>query len=314
MKLKKPKFWDLKNPNILAFLLWPLSIFFKAITKLKKRKKIKSKKIKTICLGNIYIGGTGKTSLAIKFKEILDKNNIKTCFIKKFYPNQIDEQRLLEKYGKLFTDKIRINALNQAISENYEVAIFDDGLQDNHVDYDLNFVCFNNLNWIGNGFIIPAGPLREDIKNLKYYDNIFLNGNNENLENIKKQIKNLNPKINIYESKYSILNNENFNKNENYLAFSGIGNHQTFINMLINEKFNILENLEFPDHYIYNDNDLDKIFIKSNKLNAKIITTEKDYLRIDKSKSENIGFIKSEVKIIEESKIINILINKNEKN
>ena len=122
MKLKKPKFWDLKNPNILVFLLWPLSIFFKAITKLKKRKKIKSKKIKTICLGNIYIGGTGKTSLAIKFKKILDKNNIKTCFIKKFYSDQIDEQRLLEKYGKLFTDKIRINALNQAISENYEDA------------------------------------------------------------------------------------------------------------------------------------------------------------------------------------------------
>ncbi len=214
----------------------------------------------------------------------------------------------------MFTDKIRINALNQAISESYEVAIFDDGLQDNHLDYDLNFVCFNNLNWIGNGFIIPAGPLREDIKNLKYYDNVFLNGNNENLENIKKQIKNLNPKINIYESKYSILNSENFNKNENYLAFSGIGNHQTFINMLINEKFNILENLEFPDHYIYNDDDLNKIFIKSNKLNAKIITTEKDYLRIDKSKSKNIRFIKSEVKIIEENKIINALINKNEKN
>ncbi len=314
MKLKKPKFWDLINPNFLAFLLWPLSICFKIITKLKKKTKIKSKKIKTICLGNIYIGGTGKTSLAIKFKEILDKNNIKACFIKKFYPDQIDEQRLLEKYGKLFTDKIRINALNQAISESYEVAIFDDGLQDNHLDYDLNFVCFNNLNWIGNGFIIPAGPLREDIKNLKYYDNVFLNGNNENLENIKKQIKNLNPKINIYESKYSILNIENFNKNENYLAFSGIGNHQTFINMLINEKFNILENLEFPDHYIYNDDDLNKIFIKSNKLNAKIITTEKDYLRIDKSKSKNIRFIKSEVKIIEENKIINALINKNEKN
>ena len=214
----------------------------------------------------------------------------------------------------MFTNKLRINALNQAISENYEVAIFDDGLQDSHVDYDLNFVCFNNLNWIGNGFIIPAGPLREDIKNLKYYDNVFLNGNNENLENIKKQIKNLNPKINIYESKYFILNSKNFNKNDNYLAFSGIGNHQTFVNMLIKEKFNILENLEFPDHYIYNDNDLDKIFMKSNKLNAKIITTEKDYLRIDQSKSENIGFIKSEVKIIEENKIINILINKNEKN
>ena len=57
----------------------------------------------------------------------------------------------------------------------------DDGLQDNSIDYDIIFVCFNNLNWIGNGLTIPAGPLRESLSALKKYHHVFLNGNLENL-------------------------------------------------------------------------------------------------------------------------------------
>ena len=72
-------------------------------------------------------------------------------------------------------------------NENYEIAILDDGLQDNSINYDISFVCFNNLNWIGNGLTIPAGPLRENIKNLKKYQHLFLNGNLENIENIEKE-------------------------------------------------------------------------------------------------------------------------------
>ena len=53
---------------------------------------------------------------------------------------------------------------------------------------DINIVCFNNINWIGNGLTIPAGPLRENINNLKNYDHVILNGNSENLESIKKKI------------------------------------------------------------------------------------------------------------------------------
>lgn len=314
MKLKKPKFWDYKNPNIFALLLWPLSIVLKIIVNLKKNKKIKYRKIKTICIGNIYIGGTGKTSMAIKIKKILEKKKIKTCFIKKFYPNQIDEQTLLAKHGKTFIEKKRNKALEKAILENYDVAIFDDGLQDGSIYYDLTFVCFNSLNWIGNGFLLPAGPLREKLSKLKFYDNIFLNGNDENLNDIKNQIININPNINIFESKYTSLNIDSFNKNEKYLVFSGIGNHQTFINMLKKEKFNILESIEFPDHYDYTDEDLDKIFIKSKNLDAKIITTEKDYLRINQSKLKDIKFIKSELKIINEDKIIDIIMSKYAKN
>ena len=232
MKFKKPKFWDYDKPNFLALLLWPLSIIYKVIFNLNNKKKIKINSIKTICIGNIYIGGTGKTSLAIKIKQILDQKNIRACFIKKQYADQIDEVKLLQNYGKIFVNKKRIEALKQAASENYEVAIFDDGLQDNSIEFDLIFVCFNKLNWIGNGFVIPAGPLREDINNLKLYNHVFLNGNEEKTEIEKDFIKKINPKTIIYESRYRPLNLEDFDKSEKYLVFSGIGNHKTFINML----------------------------------------------------------------------------------
>ena len=146
-------------------------------------------------------GGTGKTSLVIKIKESIEKKNIKVCFIKKLYSNQVDEQKLLGKKGQLFTSKKRIVALDEAISRGYKVAIFDDGLQDTSIKYDLEIVCFNNLNWIGNGLILPSGPLREDISSLKFYDNVFLNGNNEDLIDIKNQIQKINPTISINQGK-----------------------------------------------------------------------------------------------------------------
>ena len=311
MKLKKPKFWDYDKPNFLALLLWPLSIIYKVIFNLSNKKKIKINSIKTICIGNIYIGGTGKTSLAIKIKQILDQINIRTCFIKKQYADQIDEVKLLQNYGKIFVNKKRIEALKQAASENYEVAIFDDGLQDNSIEFDLIFVCFNKLNWIGNGFVIPAGPLREDINNLKLYNHVFLNGNEEKTEIEKNFIKKINPKTIIYESRYRPLNLEDFDKSEKYLVFSGIGNHKTFINMLKKKKFNIMSDLEFPDHFYYKESDLNKIFLKAKKLNARIITTEKDYLRINQSLSKDIKFIKSELEIMDEDSLTRVLINNN---
>ena len=314
MNLKKPKFWDFKKPSTLAYLLLPISYLFKLIRLFKLESKIKKTKIKTICVGNIYLGGTGKTSLSIKINEILSEKKIKTCFVKKFYLSQLDEQKLLESRGKLFTSSKRIDAINIAENEGYDVAILDDGLQDSSINYDLRFVCFNNINWIGNGFTIPAGPLIESINNLKNYKHIFLNGNLENLDNIKKHIYKINPNINLYIGKYVPLDIEKFNKDKNYLVFSGIGNHQTFISMLREYKFNVVKDIEFPDHYKYNNFDINKIQKLSDTLNCQIITTEKDYLRLDKEKIHNINFIKSELKILDEEKLISTILNKNENN
>ena len=314
MKLKKPKFWDYKKPSFLSYLLLPFSIILGLITKLKLKPKFSNSKIKTICVGNIYIGGTGKTSLTIKIKEILDRNNIKACFIKKFYSDQTDEQKLLSKNGTLFTNLKRIIALDEAITKGFEVAIFDDGLQDSSIKYDLEIVCFNNLNWIGNGLTLPSGPLRENINNLKSYENVFLNGNEESLIAIKEQIKNINPNININSGKYTPLNINEFDENQNYLVFSGIGNHKTFIEMLKNNKLKIVSDLEYPDHYQYSKKDFDEIIINAKKYNAHIITTEKDYLRLENFNRNEIFYVKSSLDILNEESLTNKLIKLNEKN
>jgi tetraacyldisaccharide 4'-kinase len=314
MKLKKPKFWDYKKPSFLSYLLLPFSIILGLIAKIKSKPKFSNSKIKTICVGNIYIGGTGKTSLAIKIKDILDENNIKACFIKKFYPNQTDEQKLLSKNGTLFNNLKRITALDDAISEGFEIAIFDDGLQDNSIKYDMEIVCFNNLNWIGNGLTLPSGPLRESINNLKFYENVFLNGNEESLIAIKDQIKKINPYMNINSGKYTPLNIDEFDKNQSYLVFSGIGNHKTFVEMLKNNKLKILSDLEYPDHYQYSKKDFDEIIINAKKYNAHIITTEKDYLRLENFNRNEILYIKSSLNILDEKIFTNKLIKLNEKN
>jgi tetraacyldisaccharide 4'-kinase len=314
MKLKKPKFWDYKKPHLYSYLLLPFSIILSLFSKIRSKTILTNPNIKTICIGNIYVGGTGKTSLAIKVKEILEKKDIKVCFIKKFYRDQIDEQKLLSKNGKLFTSLKRITALDEAISQGYKMAIFDDGLQDISIKYDLEIVCFNNLNWIGNGFTLPSGPLRENINNLIFYNNVFLNGNEEILTNIKNQIKKINPTININQGKYVPLNINDFNKELNYMVFSGIGNHKTFVSMLKNNDLKIVDDLEYPDHYQYSKKDFDDIVNKAKKYNAKILTTEKDYLRLDYFDKSEVLFVKSTLEIVDEKNLTQTLTDLNEKN
>ena len=308
MKISKPKFWDFKRPNYLSYLLLPFTLpviinnFF-----LSFKKKNNNKKIKTICFGNIYVGGTAKTPLTIKLNKILEEMNYKTASIKKFYENQIDEQRLLSAKTNLYCKKNRVDALNDAMKDNIDIAIFDDGLQDSSLDYDLSFVCFNNINWIGNGFLIPSGPLREKLKDISKYDAVFLNGNEEDNLSIKHSIKKINGDIKIFETFYEPTNIDQFNIEDNYLIFSGIGNPNSFKKTLLKNKFKIIKEMNFPDHYKYKKKDIDKIKIIANDLNAKIITTEKDFVKISQENLDKINFLEIDIIIKKQNELISFI-------
>jgi len=309
IKLKKPKFWDYKKPNLLSYILLPFTLpiiinnFFLSL----KNKDRTNQKIKKICIGNIYVGGTAKTPLTIRIYQILNNLNFKTATIKKFYSDHVDEQKLLAQKTKLYTLKSRKKALNIAIKDNVDIAIFDDGLQDWSINYDLKFVCFNNKRWIGNGLLIPAGPLREKIKSILKYDAVFINGNENDNSDLKILIKKYNKDIQIFETFYKPNNIDQFDISDKYLIFSGIGNPDSFKETLIINNFIIVKEIIFPDHYEYTQADIENIKLQAKNLNAKILTTEKDFMKINLDKNKDISFLKIELIIKNEEELINFL-------
>ena len=309
MKLTKPKFWDYQKPNFLSYILLPFTLpiiinnFF-----LNSKKNIKKNSTpKKICIGNIYIGGTAKTPLTIKIYQILKNLSVKTATIRKFYRNHYDEQKMLSEKTILYCEKTRNSGLNMAIQDNVDVVIFDDGLQDKEINYDLKIVCFNSIKWIGNGFLIPAGPLREKIDSVSKYDLAFLNGNEKNNSILKLLLKKYNTNIKIFESKYKAINIKQFNINEKYIIFSGIGNPENFKQTLVDNNIKITKEIIFPDHHSYTQKDIDYIRFQATNNNSKIITTEKDYMKIKSFKNDDIKYLKIELDIKNEDKLIECL-------
>ena len=98
MQFIKPKFWDLKKPNLLSYLLLPFTIPIRINNVLLKTKsKKKDQNIKTICVGNIYLGGTGKTPTTIKLYQLLSQLGYEVITAKKNYKDHLDEKFILEK-------------------------------------------------------------------------------------------------------------------------------------------------------------------------------------------------------------------------
>ena len=254
----------------------------------------KNFKIKTICVGNIYLGGTGKTSLTIEINNIL-KKSFKTIFIKKKYINQLDEIELLKTYGNVFSDNDRkISLIKAENTRKYNLALLDDGLQDKTIKYDISIACFNSSYGIGNGLLIPAGPLRENLSMLRNYSAIFLNGEKKN-KRLFSNLKEFNS--HIFYSNYISTNIRKFNRKNKYLYFCGIGNPEEFEYTLKKYKFNIVKKFIFPDHHNFKDKEIDEIKKIAFENKLKIVTTEKDYKRLNKKNRKNIDYLKIKLKI-----------------
>ena len=295
MKFFKPRFWDKKQISLLAIFLFPFSVILKFFIFFKK---IFSKKLKTpipvICVGNIYIGGTGKTPLCIEIHKILESLNKKPAFIKKKYDSFEDESKLLKKIGVLFENKKRFTAIVDAAENKFDVGVMDDGFQDLSIKTNYSIVCFNEKKWIGNGLTIPSGPLREELSALQRADCIIINGQ-KNID-IEKKILKKNKSIKIYYVSYKPKNIEEF-KNQKVIAFAGIGNPENFFDLLKGNNINLIEKIKFPDHYNYSENEIKSLLEKSKNKSAVLVTTEKDYFRINEEYKNMIKYIIIKVEI-----------------
>ena len=156
----------------------------------------------------------------------------------------------------VFTLKNRNDAVESLINNNNDIAILDDGFQDFSFKKDLSIICFNEKQWLGNGMIIPSGPLREGLSGINRADCIIINGK-KNIK-IERELYNQNKNIEIYYSIYKPLDIDKF-KNKKIVAFAGIGNPVNFFDLLEKENLNLLNKFSFPDHYKYTNKDLKKI-------------------------------------------------------
>lgn len=324
--IKTPKFW-LKT-SLISLILSPFSLIYWIVFIIKK-KLTKEHKIskKIICIGNLTAGGSGKTPTAIAIGKILKNLQIDFAYLSRGYGGSNrnvmklikeedyeseltgDEPLILKNSANTYISKNRVNgAIFIDKNDDCLAIILDDGYQNNSLHKDFNILVIDGKYGFGNRFLLPAGPLRQDIKSgLKQADLIITIGEINN--NLLKIL----PKNKVIESNVIIRNIENY-QNQNFLAFCGIGYPQKFFDLLIKNKINLIKKIEYPDHYQYKIEDLDKIYDIAKKNNLAIITTEKDWIKFPNSYQEKIKFLEIELIFSDpqliEKKILSIFNNR----
>ena len=290
MMLNKPKYWDRKI-GIISIILLPLSLIFIFFSFLKKKlTKVNHFSIPVVCIGNIYIGGTGKTPLAILLAKELAISGKKPVIIRKYYNNHDDEYSLIKEYfNNLIICKNRVKGIKEAEKANNDIAILDDGFQDYSVKKDLNIICFNQNQQIGNGLVLPSGPLRENLNALGNANIVIINGKKD--QNFEKKLIKINNKIKIFYLMYKTENLDAF-KNKHLLAIAGIGNPENFFKLIVENNLNIKKRLIFPDHYNFSKEEIISIVNEAKKNDLHIIMTEKDYFKIKKFKINEVKYLK----------------------
>ncbi len=303
MKFFKPKFWD-NTRNILSFLLWPISLITQILIILKKKFSTQKKfNIPVVCVGNIYIGGTGKTPLSLVIANELRKQSRKPVIIRKLYHSHLDEHKMIKNHNiDLILDKNRVSAIEKAVEEKFNVAVLDDGFQDVTISKDVSIVCFNSKQKIGNGFVIPAGPLRESMNSLQNAKFAIING--EKSQVFEDKINKISKNIDIFYSKYTPINIKEL-ENKKLLAFAGIGNPENFFDLLRDYDLNLKKTIKYPDHYNYSKEDLQRLVELANEENSELVTTEKDYFRIKKFEFNEIKYLKVNLEILDKENLIN---------
>ena len=243
MKLLKPNFWA-KKISFFSILLWPLSIIYQFISYVKILiTKERIFKIPVICVGNIYLGGTGKTPLTLFLARFFEDQGKKTSIVKKFYPEHFDEHLMIKNYtNNLFLNKDRQAALQSVEKNNFDLAILDDGFQDWSIKKNFNILCFNSNQLIGNGFTFPSGPLRERLSAIRRADVVMINGSKNDF--FERKINNISKNVEIFYSKYEPINIKEF-QNKKIFAFAGIGSPDNFFKMLLENNIDLQKKSSF---------------------------------------------------------------------
>lgn len=296
MPMKSPDFWQKEN-TLLSKLLSPLGKVYGFIT-LQRFKTVKAyrSKIPVICIGNLVMGGVGKTPLAVSIAEHFKMIGMKPVFLTRGYGGGIsnvlvdlekhtakdtgDEAMILARVAPTIVDADRKRGAKTAERLGSDVIIMDDGFQNPHLVKDLSFAVFDGRYGFGNAKVFPAGPLREPLEEgLKRANAFVVVGKDKaGVRDWIVQHFPMLPGANVHiEQEQGIIQQL---LGRNVFAFAGIGYPDKFFDMLREYGCNVVETQAFSDHYPYMDDDLIDVLERAEKQDAVAVTTAKDAVRV----------------------------------
>ncbi len=292
-RLTYPEFWSKKN--IVSSVLIAFSWIYQLLGWLRKLlvKPIKLPSF-VICIGNVSVGGTGKTQLVAWLAKRLRFNNCNFLIVTKGYNSNLrgarlvnqsdsssdvgDESKLLSEYGQVLAATSIKYALPIIKNLNPDVVIFDDGMQNPGFFKDLTIVVIDAIRNIGNGRIFPSGPLRERVSSAISKSDIITMVGNELCQNFSL-IENITSSGKpFFKSKIQLVSNIDTSKN--YYAFTAIGDPDRFCRLLSGNGINVIATKTFPDHHNYSIEEINIMVEEAARKNCFLITTKKDYVKI----------------------------------
>ncbi len=313
MQLKTPKFWTEKN--LISCALLPLSfVYFLGLKFLKFSRKTQKISKPVICVGNLIAGGSGKTPTAIALGKILREiapQDFEFAYLSTGYmgdgamfvalrdgkhsaDNVGDEPLLLIKTAPTFVAKDRLFGAQQIDNINeIKAIILDDGMQDISLHKDLTIAVVDGKIGFGNGFLIPAGPMREPLQTgLEKADFVVLVG-----EASAELTRKLAGKK-VTKTRLVATNLEEFS-GKKLLAFCGLAYPQKFFSFLESCGLEAVETKSFPDHYSYQAPDLETLCKDAQDKGLQLVATKKDWIKFPKVFQEKITYLDVELEFLD---------------
>ena len=290
--MRAPKFWYEPNSWKATFLL-PLGYLYNLLTYLRgKTGKPLKYNCLTICVGNLNVGGTGKTPTTIALADHFQKKGLNVHIVSRGYKGEFhgtflvnprkhrsdevgDEPLLMSEFTSVWVSKRRKNGIAAAEKAGAQVVLLDDGFQDPSFHKDFSILVVDGTRGFGNKKCLPAGPLRENIpQGLKRADALIIVGTNQygfdtfpsHLKIIRSTLKPVETGMNWKEGKY--------------LAFAGIAHPDKFFETLRSIGANVIDCVALSDHQKLNGQILKRLERKAETARAQLVTTEKDAARL----------------------------------
>lgn len=298
--IKSPQFWN-KPP----FFPWKLFLWISWVYGWFVQKRLQQRcptkiSVPVICVGNLTLGGVGKTPVVLSLAEHYLKKGEKVGFLTRGYggtlkgPLQVnlnnhtakevgDEPLLLGRIAPTWVARDRVLGARQMVKKGITLIIMDDGYQNPFLYKDLSLIVVDGVQGFGNKTVFPLGPLREPFAfGLNRADGVIV---------VRPPSQALKEDLSFYTGE--IIQAEMVLETsppipQKVVAFCGIGNPDKFFKSLEAENVTILERKSFPDHYVYKDFDLTDLKKKAIFWGVPLVTTEKDWVRLDKQNKKDV--------------------------